>query len=275
MEATEMQQHEIAEIEEFAEQARQHARRNPQGHRRPRPRHRRSADRSVRQGPLPARRRAGTGEDALDQHTRGNFGSRLQPHPVHARLDAVGHHRHGYLAGRCRHRPAQLFSFSAGRSSPTSCSRTKSTARRPRRKRRFCNRCRNTKSPPAAPLFRSTLPFFVLATQNPIEQEGTYPLPEAQLDRFMVNVEIGYPDFEDEVQIVMQTTSTGKPSPRKIMDGAAILHYQELVRKVPVSPFVVSYAVSLAQRSRPQNADASSTSRITSNGAPARALRSI
>ena len=105
--------------------------------------------------------------------------------------------------------------------------------------------------------FPLDLPCFVLATQNPNEQEGTNPLPEAQLDRFMVNVEIGYPDFEDEVQIVMQTTSTGKPSPRKIMDGPAILHYQELVRKVPVSPFVVSYAVSLAQRSRPKNADAS------------------
>jgi MoxR-like ATPase len=104
--------------------------------------------------------------------------------------------------------------------------------------------------------FPLDLPFFVLATQNPIEQEGTYPLPEAQLDRFMVNVEIGYPNFEDEVQIVMQTTSTGKPAPRKIMDGPAILHYQELVRKVPVSPFVVSYAVALAQRSRPQSADA-------------------
>jgi MoxR-like ATPase len=104
--------------------------------------------------------------------------------------------------------------------------------------------------------FPLDLPFFVLATQNPIEQEGTYPLPEAQLDRFMVNVEIGYPNFEDEVQIVMQTTSTGKPAPRKIMDGPAIVHYQELVRKVPVSPFVVSYAVALAQRSRPQSADA-------------------
>jgi MoxR-like ATPase len=100
------------------------------------------------------------------------------------------------------------------------------------------------------------LPFFVLATQNPIEQEGTYPLPEAQLDRFMLNIEINYPNFEDEVQIVMQTTSTSKPAPRKIMDGSAILRYQELVRKVPVSPFVVSYAVSLAQRSRPQSSDA-------------------
>jgi len=99
------------------------------------------------------------------------------------------------------------------------------------------------------------LPFFVLATQNPIEQEGTYPLPEAQLDRFMLNIEIGYPGFDDEVQIVMQTTSTAKPSPKKIMDGAAILHYQELVRKVPVSPFVVSYAVSLAQGSRPRSGE--------------------
>src|SRR5919112_5442863 len=63
------------------------------------------------------------------------------------------------------------------------------------------------------------LPFFVLATQNPIELEGTYPLPEAQLDRFMLNIEIGYPDFDDEVQIVLQTTSNEKPEPRKVMQG--------------------------------------------------------
>jgi MoxR-like ATPase len=100
------------------------------------------------------------------------------------------------------------------------------------------------------------LPFFVLATQNPIEQEGTYPLPEAQLDRFMLNIEIRYPAFDDEVEIVMQTTSTTKPTPRKVMEGDAILRYQELVRRVPVSPFVVSYAVALAQRSRPSSVDA-------------------
>ena len=105
--------------------------------------------------------------------------------------------------------------------------------------------------------FPLDLPFFVLATQNPIEQEGTYPLPEAQLDRFMLNIEIRYPDFDDEVQIVMQTTSTDKPSPQKVMDGAAIRRYQDLVRKVPVSPFVISYAVALAQNSRPQNNAAS------------------
>ncbi len=100
------------------------------------------------------------------------------------------------------------------------------------------------------------LPFFVLATQNPIEQEGTYPLPEAQLDRFMLNIEIRYPEFDDEVRIVMQTTSTDKPTPQRVMDGASILRCQDLVRRVPVSPFVVSYAVTLAQRSRPENADA-------------------
>jgi MoxR-like ATPase len=100
------------------------------------------------------------------------------------------------------------------------------------------------------------LPFFVLATQNPIEQEGTYPLPEAQLDRFMLNIEIQYPPFEDETRIVAQTTSVGKPSPRKVMDGTAIRRYQELVRQVPASPFVVGYAVSLSQKSRPQNSEA-------------------
>ncbi|MGH7766496.1 MAG: AAA family ATPase, partial [Candidatus Binatia bacterium] len=99
-------------------------------------------------------------------------------------------------------------------------------------------------------------PFHVLATQNPLEQEGTYPLPEAQLDRFMLNIEIQYPPFEDEVRIVMQTTSTSKPSPRKVMDGAAILRYQDLVRRVPASPFVIGYAVSLSQKSRPHNSDA-------------------
>jgi MoxR-like ATPase len=104
--------------------------------------------------------------------------------------------------------------------------------------------------------FPLDLPFFVLATQNPIEQEGTYPLPEAQLDRFMLNIEIRYPNFDDEVEIVMQTTSTAKPSPRKVMEAAAILRYQDLVRRVPVSPFVVSYAVDLTQRSRPQNPQA-------------------
>ncbi|MFQ5894606.1 MAG: AAA family ATPase [Nitrospinota bacterium] len=95
------------------------------------------------------------------------------------------------------------------------------------------------------------LPFFVLATQNPIEQEGTYPLPEAQLDRFMFHIGVDYPSPEEEAQIVAQTTSTYRPSLQKVMDAAQILELQGLVRRVPAAPYVVEYAVSLARASRP------------------------
>ena len=118
--------------------------------------------------------------------------------------------------------PASASSSScAGRSSRTSCWRTKSIARRRRRKRRCCRRCRNTKSPPAAQTHTLELPFFVLATQNPIEQEGTYPLPEAQLDRFMFNVKVGYPSLEEELQIVEVTTRPRIADPRPVLDGRA------------------------------------------------------
>ena len=93
------------------------------------------------------------------------------------------------------------------RSSPTSSWPTRSTARRPRRRRRCCRRCRRTRSPPAAQTFQLDAPFFVLATQNPIEQEGTYPLPEAQLDRFMFNVLVDYPTPSEEERIVATTTA--------------------------------------------------------------------
>jgi MoxR-like ATPase len=94
-------------------------------------------------------------------------------------------------------------------------------------------------------------PFFVLATQNPIEQEGTYPLPEAQLDRFMFNIELGYPSYAEELNIVKSTTSNVKPVVSKILHAAEIQAYQELVRRVPVADNVVEYAVSLVQKTRP------------------------
>ena len=94
-------------------------------------------------------------------------------------------------------------------------------------------------------------PFFVLATQNPIEQEGTYPLPEAQLDRFMFHVHVGYPKQEEEVTIVTKTTGGDVPSLTHILTGADIIRYQELVRRIPASPFVVDYAVRLVRASRP------------------------
>jgi MoxR-like ATPase len=94
-------------------------------------------------------------------------------------------------------------------------------------------------------------PFFVLATQNPIEQEGTYPLPEAQLDRFMFNVQVGYPSADEEVAIVNRTTGGERPELRRILTGEDINRFQDLVRRVPASPFVVEYAVRLARATRP------------------------
>src|SRR3954465_2807234 len=90
-------------------------------------------------------------------------------------------------------------------------------------------------------------PFFVLATQNPIEQEGTYPLPEAQLDRFMLNILVDYPEEEEELDIVRLTTSIQKPNVTKVLSGADILELQEIVRKVPVADHVSRYAVKLTR----------------------------
>jgi len=94
-------------------------------------------------------------------------------------------------------------------------------------------------------------PFFVLATQNPIEQEGTYPLPEAQLDRFMFNILLTYPSLKDEVEIVKNTTSDIRNSVNEVLSGEDIADFQNLVRKVPVSDNVVEYAVKLANKTRP------------------------
>ncbi len=95
-------------------------------------------------------------------------------------------------------------------------------------------------------------PFFVLATQNPIEQEGTYPLPEAQLDRFMFNIKLDYPSYQSEVDIVKNTTTINSYQVRKILHGDEIRYFQSLVRKVPVTDNVVEYAVRLVHKTRPQ-----------------------
>ncbi len=94
-------------------------------------------------------------------------------------------------------------------------------------------------------------PFFVLATQNPIEQEGTYPLPEAQLDRFMFNILLDYPSYQQEVDIVKNTTADELPQVSKILSGEEISYFQHLVRRVPVADNVVEYAVKLSQATRP------------------------
>ncbi len=96
-------------------------------------------------------------------------------------------------------------------------------------------------------------PFFVLATQNPIEQEGTYPLPEAQLDRFMFNIFLDYPSIEEEKQIVSLTTTDEEPTINKIIGKQEIIDFQHLVRKVPVTDHVISYAVNLVHKLRPNS----------------------
>lgn len=95
------------------------------------------------------------------------------------------------------------------------------------------------------------LPFFVLATQNPIEQEGTYPLPEAQLDRFMFNIRLDYPSYEEEVNVVKQTTVDSKVQVNKILDAEQIIAFQHLVRRIPIADNVLEYAVNLAAKTRP------------------------
>ncbi len=96
-------------------------------------------------------------------------------------------------------------------------------------------------------------PFFVLATQNPIELEGTYPLPEAQLDRFLLNPVIRYLSMEDEIRMVGETTGTARPDPDAVLSGEDLLVFQELTRQLPAPETVIAYAVALSSASRPQS----------------------
>ena len=99
--------------------------------------------------------------------------------------------------------------------------------------------------------YKLAQPFFVLATQNPIDQEGTYPLPEAQKDRFLMNTFIKYPKLEEEEDIVMQTTMNAESDVRSLLDGPTLIAHQQLVRSIPVSKHVTGYAVDLARATRP------------------------
>jgi MoxR-like ATPase len=101
--------------------------------------------------------------------------------------------------------------------------------------------------------YKLDLPYFVLATQNPIEQEGTYPLPEAQLDRFMFAIKLEYPTFEEEVQVVKQTTSDVKSDIQPLFTAQEIIAFQHLIRRIPVADNVIEYAVTLVSKTRPDS----------------------
>lgn len=118
-------------------------------------------------------------------------------------------------------------------------------------------------------------PFFVLATQNPIEQEGTYPLPEAQLDRFMFNIWLDYPTFKEELEVVKSTTSDKKPVLPKVMTGEEILYFQHLVRRVPVPDNVLEYAVGIVHRTRPNEQGSDIARSYISWGAGPRASQNL
>jgi MoxR-like ATPase len=115
-------------------------------------------------------------------------------------------------------------------------------------------------------------PFFVLATQNPIEQEGTYPLPEAQLDRFLFNIRVQYPTHQEELDIMRSVTSAGTPEVRKVVDAQAIIDFQQIVRRIPVADPIFEYAARLVRATRPGEADAPEfVKRLMSWGAGPRA----
>ncbi|UPQ79268.1 MoxR family ATPase [Flavobacterium azooxidireducens] len=101
--------------------------------------------------------------------------------------------------------------------------------------------------------YKLSLPYFVLATQNPIEQEGTYPLPEAQLDRFMFSIKLDYPSFAEEVQVVKSTTSDHKPEINPLFTAQEIIDFQHLIRRIPVADNVIEYAVTLVTKTRPDS----------------------
>jgi MoxR-like ATPase len=105
--------------------------------------------------------------------------------------------------------------------------------------------------------YKMELPYFVLATQNPIEQEGTYPLPEAQLDRFMFAINLEYPSFQEEVDVVKATTSDIEVTVNSLFSAKEILDYQHLIRRIPVADNVIEYAVSMVAKTRPDNKTAS------------------
>ncbi len=107
--------------------------------------------------------------------------------------------------------------------------------------------------------YKLDLPYFVLATQNPIEQEGTYPLPEAQLDRFMFAINLGYPSFSEEVEVVKQTTAGETQKVNALFTAQEIIDFQQLIRRIPVADNVVEYAVTLVGKTRPNSSTATET----------------
>ena len=174
------------------------ARADPFGRRRPGRSHRAVDGRHLRRRPLYSRRGSRTGQDLIRANVGQKPVARVRADPIHSRPDAGRHHRNRSDLRRSPDRALANSASSMARSSPICSWPTRSTARRPKRRPPCSKRCRNAQVSSGTKRYPLPEPFFVLATQNPIEQEGTYPLPEAQLDRFVMKILVGYPTPEEE-----------------------------------------------------------------------------
>ena len=197
----------------------------------------------------------GLAKTLLGQDRRPGLVVELQADSIHPRHDAGRHHGHGALAGGSGDRrrsmrfvPGPLF---ANLILADEINRTP-----PKTQSALLEAMQEQTVTSMGKAYRLAHPFIVFATQNPIEQEGTYPLPEAQLDRFMFSLWMGYPSREEEENIVLATTEEAVPTVEPVCTLEQMTAFQHLVRRVPVSRHVVKYAVALARSSRPDTADA-------------------
>ena len=195
---------------------------------------------------------AGTGQDADGQHAGQALHLSVQPHSVHARPDAGRHHGHRHYPRRQGDRRIVSCVFVRGpdlrqhdpgrRDQPHAAEDAGGSA----------GSDAGTQVTIGGQTYKLTEPFFVLATQNPIEQEGTYPLPEAQRDRFMFHVVVDYPDREQEREIINRTTSRFEASLSPVIEGRQIIEAQQAVRRVPVPDHVMDFVLDLVRRCRPR-----------------------
>ncbi len=191
----------------------------------------------------------GPGQDAAGPDHRAGVRPEVSADPVHPRPDAGGHHRDGDPRGDPRGRRRMQFVKGAIFANVILADEINRTP--PKTQAALLEAMQEHQVTAAGVRYPLEEPFFVLATQNPIEMEGTYPLPEAQLDRFFFNVIVDYLPEDDEVAVVQQTTSR-RPEPiSHLFTGRDVIEFHEVVRKVPVAEDVVRYAVKLAAASRP------------------------
>ena len=194
----------------------------------------RRPDLPVRRRPCAARRRARPGQDAAGADAGAGARPEVQPHSVHARPDAVRHHRHQHHQRDAEGKRA--FSFQPGPLFAQIVLADEINRATPKTQSALLEAMQEHSVTVGGTIHKLEEPFFVMATQNPIEQEGTYPLPEAQLDRFFFKLVVNYSGREEMATILDRTTTGEWPQPAKVMDGDEIRSWQQLVREVLMAP---------------------------------------